>query len=66
VFFVDSSSSSAASGAGPAAGGGSGGPLGLGALFAGGAPKLRPVGSASHGRFAGWFVYYSLVKFYVV
>jgi len=59
VFVVDKSSSGG--GAGPAGGGGGGGappglgagPPGLGALFAGGTPKLRPVGGASAGRSPG-------------
>ena len=61
VFFVDKSSSGGSGGgsAGPAGGrsggsagpaGGSGGPMGLGALFAGGMPKLRPVGSSTSDR----------------
>jgi len=41
---ADKPSSSGGGSGGPPAGS-SGGPLGLGALFAGGAPKLRPVGT---------------------
>jgi len=59
VFVVDKSSSGG--GAGPASGSGGGGappglgagPPGLGALFAGGKPKLRPVGSAGAERSPG-------------
>jgi len=44
---------SAGGGAGPAGGASGGGPMGLGALFAGGAPKLRPVGSSTADRSPG-------------
>jgi len=46
---VDKPSSASGGSVGPPAGG-AGGPMGLGALFAGGAPKLRPVGGTSRER----------------
>lgn len=50
IFFVDKSSSGGGSGGAGPGGSSGGGPMGLGALFAGGAPKLRPVGSSMADR----------------